>query len=974
MAAVQSGTLEGVLAVVPGLPSLIGNSALARAAQTDVLPRQGAGPLDRGIATAINDRRGGGATLPTTARRDMEQLFGADLSHVRVHTDERADALTHAVEARAFTVGHDVFFSAGTFDAGSNAGRRLLAHELSHVVQNGPGGSNAMPDRVSGPDDAAELTADRIADAAVSGAGPVGGDYGETRIAGTAVAAVHRDLLGDAASAISGGVDALKARALQVVADEARSTPGYDLLGLALGQDPITERPILRTATRIVNALLEFIPGSDHLRQSLQESGAIERAGAWFDEQIPLLGLSWDAIRALFERAWNSFTAVDLLNPLGLWDRLSRIFAEPVQRLVTFAQRAGTALTQFVFEAVMTSTGGAGVMAVIHRAGDVISSIVHDPIGFLANLVRAVRAGLGRFGANIVTHLQTGLFGWLTGALRGAVTLPQRFDLAGIFEFVTNLLGLTWEWLRGRLVSVLGERVVHTVETTVDWVRRIVTGGIGAVVDRLSDMVGSLIETVIGSIRDWVAQSVVGAALTKLVTMFNPVGALIQAIVGIYNTIQFFIERAQQLAEFTGSVFDSIGQIASGAIDNAANAVEQALARSIPVVLGFLSRLIGLGDIAAPVRNVVDRARAFVDRAMDRVIEWVVAAARRLVGGRGDAHDDPRGEARGEAVIEPQSEAIELPGGERHTVSLLAGETFHVVMASENESEVDQKATEIATSDTATKIRKAYLDARNVVAETSPERVRAVAFTQFKALTRTLKQLILRPGPGGGRTPLTLGQIARHRKNSEGTRDDPDPLLHMTSEHAMPRWKISDYFVALGLPEIGDKSAGYMRMHTIRIYKTAGDRKTVGSRGDNVIMDRLRKMIAAGTVEGASGAGRERQARLDARPRVGLQGVVTATEEDRYPPPSEKHPHPEGFGARALAGFIAQMQGEWRTAVSDTVKAIADDHQEHGSARQEPSPVPTREAVEQAVLLQREDVELLFREERAANPAATDEE
>jgi len=79
-----------------------------------------------------------------------------------------------------------------------------------------------------------------------------------------------------------------------------------------------------------------------------------------------------------------------------------------------------------------------------------------------------------------------------------------------------------------------------------------------------------------------VANSVVGAAITKLISMFNPAGAVIQAIIAVYNTIKFFIERAQQLGALANAVFDSIAAIASGNIGNAVQAVENALGRAVP--------------------------------------------------------------------------------------------------------------------------------------------------------------------------------------------------------------------------------------------------------------------------------------------------------------------------------------------------------------------------------------------------------
>jgi hypothetical protein len=83
----------------------------------------------------IESVRGGGRSLPSSVRSFFEPRFGRDFSDVRVHTDNRADAAARSVNAEAFTVGRDIAFRSGAYQPGTKSGRRLLAHELTHVVQ-----------------------------------------------------------------------------------------------------------------------------------------------------------------------------------------------------------------------------------------------------------------------------------------------------------------------------------------------------------------------------------------------------------------------------------------------------------------------------------------------------------------------------------------------------------------------------------------------------------------------------------------------------------------------------------------------------------------------------------------------------------------------------------------------------------------------------------------------------------------------
>ncbi len=96
---------------------------------------------DAGIAAApdleasINQARGGGQPMADNIRKPMEQAFGADFSGVKVHTDGQSDQLNRSIQARAFTTGRDVFFRQGEYNPGSRDGQELIAHELTHVVQ-----------------------------------------------------------------------------------------------------------------------------------------------------------------------------------------------------------------------------------------------------------------------------------------------------------------------------------------------------------------------------------------------------------------------------------------------------------------------------------------------------------------------------------------------------------------------------------------------------------------------------------------------------------------------------------------------------------------------------------------------------------------------------------------------------------------------------------------------------------------------
>ena len=96
---------------------------------------QSTGQMDAAPASVDQALASPGRPLEPALRQDMEQRFGHDFSRVRVHSGAAAEQSARDVNAHAYTVGHDIVFGAGRFAPGTHEGRRLIAHELTHVVQ-----------------------------------------------------------------------------------------------------------------------------------------------------------------------------------------------------------------------------------------------------------------------------------------------------------------------------------------------------------------------------------------------------------------------------------------------------------------------------------------------------------------------------------------------------------------------------------------------------------------------------------------------------------------------------------------------------------------------------------------------------------------------------------------------------------------------------------------------------------------------
>ncbi|WP_254565433.1 DUF4157 domain-containing protein [Oscillatoria sp. HE19RPO] len=95
------------------------------------------GAASSDLESSISQAKTGGMPLGEPIRRQMEGAFGANFSGVKVHTDNTADTLNRSLSARAFTTGNNIFFKRGEYNPGSSSGKELLAHELTHTIQQG---------------------------------------------------------------------------------------------------------------------------------------------------------------------------------------------------------------------------------------------------------------------------------------------------------------------------------------------------------------------------------------------------------------------------------------------------------------------------------------------------------------------------------------------------------------------------------------------------------------------------------------------------------------------------------------------------------------------------------------------------------------------------------------------------------------------------------------------------------------------
>ena len=284
---------------------------LSRRKEAGSLDRKasGEGAVPPKVAAGISDSLPSGGPLSASVRGYMEPRFNADFSQVRVHTGERSAQLNRAVNARAFTVGRHVFFGQNQYSPESSSGRELIAHELTHTVQ--------------------------------QGAAPQGGEIQRSRapsITETSPPKVQRLGIGDA---------------LDYFAEKAYLIPGFRMFTIILGLNPINMSAVERTAANILRALIEFMPGGGLITMALDNYGVFERAGAWVEQQISSLALTGATIRQSVMDFLNSLSWTDIFDLGGVWSRAKRIFTEPIDRIIAFARGVVDAIVELIKEAIL---------------------------------------------------------------------------------------------------------------------------------------------------------------------------------------------------------------------------------------------------------------------------------------------------------------------------------------------------------------------------------------------------------------------------------------------------------------------------------------------------------------------------------------------------------------------------------------------------------------------------------------------
>jgi hypothetical protein len=283
-----------------------------------------------------------------------------------------------------------------------------------------------------------------------------------------------------------------------------------------------------------------------------------------------------------------------------------------------------------------------GFFNTLAKMGAAIKAMFKSPGKFFSNLIAAIKGSINDFRANFKTYIIAALADWLTGAMGSTgIEIPKEFSVRAVIGMLLQVLGLSWAFLRSKLVALIGEQKVAWAEKTVDVVKKFVTGGVAALWDWIKDQASSIKDMFIQGTKDWLLTTLVTKFVEWVASLLIPGGAIIRLIQGIYNLVMWFVNNIQKILRWVNAVLDSLGSIAMGAIGAAIGFIVNGMKIIIPVILDFFARLLNISGIVDAVKKIIDKIAGPIQAAINKVIDWIVGWVKKMFG-KGETKGDKK--------------------------------------------------------------------------------------------------------------------------------------------------------------------------------------------------------------------------------------------------------------------------------------------------------------------------------------------
>ncbi len=493
--------------------------------QEGTLQRSGSGNTEASsnVSRGISNSKSSGESMPEATQAFMESQFQADLSEVRIHNDSASVDMNNELHSRAFTHENHIYFNEGQYQPNSREGQRLLAHELTHTVQQGavvrkkPQISHTQPK-------------------------------------------VQRLGIGDA---------------LDYFADKANNIPGFRMFTIILGVNPINMSSVDRSAGNIIRAMVEFLPGGKLITDALDNHGIFSRVSSWFKEQMDSLSITGAAIKDAIDEFLDSLSWSDIFDLGGVWRRAKRIFTTPIDRLISFGKSLVKQMMDWVKEAILRPLA---VLAEGTPAYDLLRVVLgSDPITgdpyppTAENLIGGFMKLIGQ--DEVWENIKKGnaierAFSWFKGALSGlmnfvsgipstiistlkSLTWKDIVLVAGAFEKIgkafLNIAGEFMSWAGGTVLQLLEIIFSVVAPAVVPWLKK-AGGAFNSILENPIGFVGNLVEAAKQGFMQFAAN--IGTHLKK---------ALINWLMGSLAGAGIYIPQSLSIKEIIKFVLSVLG-------------------------------------------------------------------------------------------------------------------------------------------------------------------------------------------------------------------------------------------------------------------------------------------------------------------------------------------------------------------------------------------------------------------------------
>ncbi|MBV9883212.1 MAG: DUF4157 domain-containing protein [Sphingomonadaceae bacterium] len=566
-------------------------------------PAGAAGPAAAhpAVAAEVRSASGGGRPLPAKARGFLEPRFGANLGGVRVHTGAKADKLAGKLQARAFTHGKDVFFGEGQFAPETRDGMHLLAHELTHTIQQG----------------------ETIQRKAIAPSGP--------RVSERTPRQASRLGLKDA---------------LDFFADAANAIPGYRMFTILIGVNPINMSPVEASAANILRAIVEFMPGGFVITKVLDSYGIFDKVGSWIEGQLKSLGITGAAIKAALDKFMDSLSWKDIFNLSGVWERAKAIFTEPISKIIAFAKTLIGEILRMVREAVLRplaalaeGTAGYPLLKVIIGfdpvTGEAVTPTAENVIGGLLTLI-----GQDELWGNIQkAKAIPRAWAWFKGAMGGlkalVASIPDRFMAALKGLEIADFVVLPSAFLKlakvfGNFLGDFGAWALGTVIDLLKIIVEVVAPGVMPYIAKAGAAFNTILKNPVGFVKTLVAAAMQGFNQFAGNFLTHLKASLIGWLTGAMAGAGVYIPQGFSLMEIVKFVLSVLGLTWANLRAKLVKATSETVVKGLEMGFDLVKTLVTEGPAAAwqkIVEALTNLKEMVIEQVMDFVKSKVVEAA-----------------------------------------------------------------------------------------------------------------------------------------------------------------------------------------------------------------------------------------------------------------------------------------------------------------------------------------------------------